>query len=219
MCIRDSDWTGATAFIPAHVRALAASDPVTVQEELRMLAVASRPDIRQARASVVRAEEAQQLELRRTLPLSEVQLSVAARETDPGGPSPAPQVAALVAVSAPIPTFDQNAGNRMRARAQADAARAQLIRVERAAALEVGAAWLDWQRAREALEKFARPAVTAREQALDGTRRLLTAGLAGLLDVIAAQRDLLASRRALAQAERDAAVAAWRLGMAAGTSL
>jgi len=169
----------------------------------------ARPDLRAARATLQRATEQGRLEARRAFPLAELQLIGGVRIADPG-------VGGLLAFGAPLPLFDHNDGPRTAAAAQILSARSALTLLERQAAVEVLSAERDHRGASDALLRFVRPQVALRETALRGARRLLAEGMAPLLDVVAAQRDLLASRRALAQAEHDVALAVFRLGIALG---
>lgn len=170
---------------------------------------AARPDLRAARAQLQRATEQQRLEARRALPLAELQLVSGVRLTETG-------VGGLIAFSVPLPLFDHNAGPRAAAAAQAASARASLVIAERQLALDLATAEREVQGARDALIRFVRPLVNLRQSALTGARRLFAEGMATLLDVVTAQRDLLAAQRALAQAEREASLSAFRLRVACG---
>ena len=89
---------------------------------------------------------------------------------------------------------------------------------ERQLALDLMTALRDLSGAHDTRIRFAGPLVRLRESNLTGARRLLTEGMSPLLDVVTAQRDLIAAQRALAQAEHDAALAAFRLRIALGGS-
>lgn len=178
-------------------------------EELRALALAGRPDLLAARAALARALAQEALAARRAVPLHEVVVAVGARVS-------ALQVGGVVQVALPLPFFDRQQGPRQQSAAQVEAARAGLLAAERQADLELRSALLDWRGARRALVAQARPLVAAREAARAAARRQLEAGVAGLVDVLLAERDLLAARRALAQAQRDVAVAAWLFALALG---
>lgn len=170
---------------------------------------AARPDLRAARAQLQRATEQQRLETRRAFPLADLQLVGGVRLTETG-------VGGLIAFSVPLPLFDHNAGPRAAAAAQAASARAGLAIAERQLALDLATAERELHGARDALIRFVRPLVNLRGSTLTGARRLFAEGMATLLDVVTAQRDLLAAQRALAQAERDASLAAFRLRIARG---
>jgi outer membrane protein TolC len=204
------DWSGGSLPLPVSVRAFMAQPEgqlESVRPALRAMALRQRPELRQAAAELRQAEEQRQAELRRTIPLADLQVSVAARITAVG-------TGALVAASAPVSIFDWNQGPRRRALAQNEIARAAQMRSERQVLLDVDSALLDWQRANQALGHRVRPLVQARELALAATRRQFQAGVVSLLDVITAQRDLLAARRLETQSSYESALALLQLAMA-----
>lgn len=167
----------------------------------------NRPDLRSAQATLDRARLQLQLEARRQVPLADLQLVAGARVSAAG-------TGGLLALSLPVPLFDHNAGPLLAARAQVEAARAALVLRERQIAHELASAEREWQGARDALTRLARPLVLLREQAQHAAERQFAEGMLSLLDAITAQRDRLAAERSLAQAERDASVAAWELRIA-----
>ena len=189
--------------LPPAARALAEADgdapPGLVAD-----ALAGRPDLRAARALLRRSEEEAAAEARRMVPLQDVLVGVGVRATHG-------QVGGVVQVAAPVPLFDRNQGRRQGAEARVVAARAALRDAEQRAALEIESARVELRGARRALRDHVRPLVAAREAAREATQRQFRAGVVGLIDLLTAERDLLAARRALAQAERDAAAAAWSL--------
>ena len=123
-------------------------------------------------------------------------------------------VGGLVALSVPVPLFDHNAGPLLATRAQTQAAQAALVLSRRQAALEIRRAERERQGAQDALTRIARPLVPLREQALWAAQRQFAEGTVPLIEVVTAQRDLLAAERALAMAEREAESAAWELRLA-----
>jgi outer membrane protein TolC len=182
-----------------------APDPESLLERARAL----RPDLRAARAAVQRALDQRGLEARRAFPLADWQLTGGVRVTSAG-------VGGLLAVGGPLPLFDHNGGARTAAAAQALSARAVLTLLERQLALDLTSAARDLEGAADALRRFARPQVVLREATLRGARRLLAEGVATPLEVITAQRDLVAAQRVLAQVEHDLSAAAFRLRIAQG---
>lgn len=170
-------------------------------------ALTRRPDLRAAQAALDRARMQQELEARRQVPLADLQLVAGARESAAG-------VGGLVALSVPVPLSDHNAGPLLAARAQREAAQAALVLSRRQAALDLRRAEREWRGAQEALVRIARPLVPLREQALWAAQRQFAEGTVPLIEVVTAQRDLLAAERALAAAEREAALAAWELRLA-----
>lgn len=204
-----ADWSGGVALLPPRVRAIVEqSSPTSDRDrlELHALALQQRPDLRQAIAEQHQSAAQRQLEQRRTIPLADVQLSIAARVTPLG-------VGALVSASTPVPLFDWNQGPRRRAAAQLEISHALQIRTERQIRLEVDSALLELQQTRQALTGRLRPVVAAREAILAVMRRQFLAGTVALSDVIVAHRDLLAAQRVEAQGTYDAALALWQLAM------
>lgn len=203
------DWSAAATLLPPRVRDLV-EQPTQISDrdrrELHSLALQHRPDLRQAVAEQRQAEEGRRLEQRRTLPLADVQLALAARITPLG-------VGALVSASTPIPLFDWNQGPRLRAAAQVEIGQALPIRAERQIRLEVDSALLEAQQHSQALTRSLRPVTAAREVVLAAVRRQFQAGTVALPDVIAAHRELLAARRSEAQGTYDAALALWQLAL------
>jgi cobalt-zinc-cadmium efflux system outer membrane protein len=181
---------------------------LTPGDEAALLAQAllARPDLLQSRAEQRQTQAQADGETRRSIPLSDLQVMIGARQGPVG-------VGGLISVSMPLPIFDQNRGQRLRAAAQHDAAQAMLNQRERQIALEVQSALVNLRSAQIALEKQARPLVIARREALLLTQRQFAGGLISLLELITAQRDLQTAQRSLAQAERDAALATWLLAL------
>lgn len=185
------------------------SEP-TLEPAARIASARSvRPDLRAARAALAQAHEHERLEARRAIPIAELQVIGGVRIAAPG-------VGGLLALSLPLPLFDHNAGSRTAAAAQVQSARAAWTILERQVAAELLAAEREHQSASEALLRIARPQVSLRESTLRGARRLFAEGMASLLDVVAAQRDLLAAYRSLAEAEHDVALSAFRLRLMQG---
>ncbi len=167
-------------------------------------ALASRPDVRRAEADQRAAELARDLEERRAAPLAGVVVGAGIRE-GPNG------VGGYLGASFPLPLFDRNEGRRARAGADLRAAAAETERARRRVALEVEGALVAWQRARASLDAYAEPSARARDHALEEVRRRLASGDVDYLDLLSAERDALAARRALVEARRDVAVERWRL--------
>lgn len=188
-------------------RVLDLEAPADAQQHFEVLlskAHATRPDLRAAHALLQRTLEQQGLEQRRVVPLADLQLAGGIRQMATG-------VGGVITIAMPLPIFDHNRGPRAAAQAAVETARATIRSIERQVALELATALRDWRGAQEALVGIARPAIELRTQALSAAQRQFAEGVVPLLEVITAQRDLLASQRSLAQAECDAGLAAWRL--------
>lgn len=194
--------------LPAELGLPGLTRPERVQR-LVQAAVAARPDLRQAEAAVRQADAVLSFERRRTLPLADVLITGGVRVSPPG-------LGGFVAATVPLPLLDFNQGPRRRALAAVQGAAAEREAARRRVALEVETALTACEGARRALAEIVRPLVATRERVLVRTRGLFVGGEVGFLDLLTAQRDLLAARRALVQAERDAALERWRLIQAVG---
>ena len=145
----------------------------------------------------------------RSVPLFDLQASVGARISNLG-----PGV--VVALSTPLPLVDFGTGPRLRAQALLLQAKANQLRSERQVQLDIASSFHLWQRSTDILHQHARPLCDARKQALIATEKQFAAGITSLLELITAQRDLLAAQRAEASAQRDVEVSLWQLHMALG---
>lgn len=187
--------------------ALALQGLETLSAEQGGVPLSARPDLRAAHAALERAHAQRELEARRQVPLADLQLVAGARESTAGA-------GGLLALSVPVPLFDHNAGPLQLARAQVEAARAALTLSTRQVALEFRRTEREWEGARDSLSQTARPAVLLRERALEAAQRQFAEGLVPMIEVVSAQRDLLAAERTRALAEHDAALAAWEYRLA-----
>ena len=120
-----------------------------------------------------------------------------------------------VRAKVPLFTGGLNRSRIREARALHDSARAQVVEAERRAEAEVTAAWEQLIAARMTIES-ASAQVSANELALEGVRREAQVGTRTTLDVLDAEQELLNAEVRLANAERDARVAAFSLLAAAG---
>jgi cobalt-zinc-cadmium efflux system outer membrane protein len=178
-------------------------------ESLVARALENRPDVRESEATALKATKALSLEERKTIPLAEWQVA--------GGASQGPEgYGAIFNLQATLPVFDWNGGNKTRARAELESALVDLAKTRRAVGFEVESALVAFSHSRETLEQFARPIRDAREEDLEASRKLFAAGEVSYVDLLQAQRDAVAARRALVDAEKDAALARHRLLIALG---
>ena len=196
--------------LSAELQAALTGDDADSSRLLQQLAQNRRPDLQQASAEQKQAEKLQQLSTIRSIPFVDLQLTGGVRVSAAG-------VGGVVGISAPLPLLDFNQGPRQRAQAQVLAARAAYVRVDRQARLEIESSYADWQQTRHALQMFAQPVVDARAQIVRATQQQLTEGVASVLDVILAQRELLAAQKVRAQVIRDAQLARWQLAVAIDT--
>ena len=178
-------------------------------ESLVARALEGRPDVRESEAAALKATKALSLEERKALPLTDWQVA--------GGASEGPEgYGAIFNLQATLPIFDLNGGNKTRARAELESALTDLEKTRRTVAFEVESALVSFCRARDSLEQFAVPIRDARQENLDASRRLFTAGEVSYVDLLQAQRDAVAARRGLVDAEKESALARWRLVIALG---
>ena len=196
--------------LPAELQAALAAEHADASRLLLQRAQNRRPDLQQASAELKQAEELQHLAALRTIPFVDLQLTGGVRVSTAG-------VGGLVGISAPLPLLDFNQGPRLRAQAQVLAARAAYVRVDRQVRLEIESSYVDWQQTRHSLQQFAQPVVDARAQIVRATQQQLIEGVASVLDVILAQRELLAAQKVRAQVIHDAQVARWQLAVATDT--
>lgn len=196
--------------LPTELQAALAAEHVDSARLLLQLAQNRRPDLQQASAELKQAEELQHLAALRTIPFVDLQLTGGVRVSAAG-------VGGVVGVSAPLPLLDFNQGPRQRAQAQVMSARAAYLRVDRQVHLEIETSYADWQQTRHALQQFAQPVVEARAQIVRATQQQQVEGVASVLDVILAQRELLAAQKVRAQVIHDAQVARWQLAVATDT--
>lgn len=168
-----------------------------------------RPDLRQAALDIQYAEATIRLAKLRSVPLFDLQASVGARISNLG-------TGVVVALSTPLPLVDFGIGPRLRAQALLLQAKANQLRSERQVQLDIASSYHLWQRSTDILHQHARPLCDARKQALTATEKQFAAGITSLLELITAQRDLLAAQRAEANAQRDVEASLWQLHMALG---
>lgn len=196
--------------LPAELQAALVAEHADSSRMLLFLAQNRRPDLQQASAELKQAEELQHLAALRTIPFVDLQLTGGVRVSTAG-------VGGVVGISTALPLLDFNQGPRLRAQAQVLAARAAYVRVDRLVRLEIASSYVDWQQTRHALRQFAQPVVDARAKIVRATQQQLIEGVASVLDVILAQRELLAAQKVRAQVIHDAQVARWQLAVATDT--
>lgn len=175
---------------------------------LRARALEARPDLQAARAQMERGAASAALEERRALPLEQLTASVGLRQSAHTG--------GFFGLSLPLPLFDRNQSARERARADEVRAATHLALARRAAELELEASLTAWTHSSQVLRDLRLPLVAEREALLAATRRQVETGDLSPLDLLTSQRDAIDARRALIQAELEAALAGERLRAALG---
>lgn len=170
-------------------------------------ALVHQPTLLQHQAAQRQGAELTRLSTLRTLPLLDLQVAGGVRVAALG-------VGGVVALTGTLPLLDWNVGPRHRAQAQGLRAQARGLEAERQLALEVERSYRDFLQAHKLQAQRVQPLCELRTRVLAAVRKQFAEGVASLLDVVTAQRDLLAVQRVLHQLERDALVARWRLAVA-----
>ncbi|QBF28195.1 TolC family protein [Pseudomonas tructae] len=117
----------------------------------------------------------------------------------------------VVGLSLPIPLFDRNQGNVLAAARRADQARDQRNGAELRLRSEVIQALTQWSTAAQEVQTFDRSILPAAQQALDAATRGFERGKFAFLDVLDAQRTLVAARLQYLQAQAQSSEARARL--------
>lgn len=117
----------------------------------------------------------------------------------------------VVGLSMPIPLFDRNQGNVLAAARRADQARDQRNGAELRLRSEVIQALTQWSTAVQEVQTFDRAILPSAQQALDAATRGFERGKFAFLDVLDAQRTLVAARLQYLQAQAQGSEARVRL--------
>ncbi|UVL23327.1 TolC family protein [Pseudomonas donghuensis] len=117
----------------------------------------------------------------------------------------------VVGLSVPIPLFDRNQGNVLAAARRADQARDQRNGAELRLRSEVVQALTQWSTAAQEVQTFERSILPSAQQALDAATRGFERGKFAFLDVLDAQRTLVAARLQYLQAQAQSSEARVRL--------
>ncbi|MGH8467133.1 MAG: TolC family protein [Pseudomonas sp.] len=162
------------------------------------------PDMRLARVQIGQREAA--LDLARTQRIPDLTVSVGSQysETDR-------ERINVVGVSLPIPLFDRNQGNVLAAARRADQARDQRNGAELRLRTEVIQALAQWATSAQEVQAFDRSILPSAQQALDAATRGFERGKFAFLDVLDAQRTLVAARLQYLEAQAQRSEAQVRL--------
>ncbi|MNT28226.1 Cobalt-zinc-cadmium resistance protein CzcC precursor [compost metagenome] len=117
----------------------------------------------------------------------------------------------VVGLSLPIPLFDRNQGNILAAARRADQARDQRNGAELRLRSEVIQALAQWSTAAQEVQDFDRSILPSAQQAVDAATRGFERGKFAFLDVLDAQRTLVAARLQYLQAQAQRSEARVRL--------
>ncbi|WP_156905608.1 TolC family protein [Pseudomonas vranovensis] len=196
--------TGAPMARFSRVEGLDDNDAVVPGRNQLLERLEHTPDLRLARLQIDQREAA--LDLARTQRIPDLTVSVGSQysETDR-------ERINVVGVSVPIPLFDRNQGNVLSAARRADQARDQRNGAELRLRSEVIQALAQWGTAEQEVQSFDRSILPSAQQALDAATRGFERGKFAFLDVLDAQRTLVAARLQYLQAQAQRSDARVRL--------
>lgn len=174
----------------------------------------ARPDVQAAQARIAAAEKNR--DLARALRTRDITAGVQF-ERYPGGD---PRNSAGVSISVPLFTRYYYDGEIRRAEVDYEAARDNLQRVRALAAAEIRKAASEVASSSERVQRLRDVLLGAAEKAAQGAEFAYSRGAIGVMDVLDARRQLIATRlEALAvQADHARALAAWRAALALATA-
>lgn len=197
---------------------LAAGHPTEAMESfdsLRERALANRPELRAAEAKVTAADRATDV-ARAWLPDPEVMVRA---RTVKGSGDPISEYDTGIAIS--VPWFNRGkyrAGVRESQRRR-EAAELDVAALRSQTVAELRDAWIKFQAANRATALYEDNILPLAERSLDASRTGLDSGKSGILELVAAQRNLREVRNALAAARADRARAVAVLGAMTGQTL
>lgn len=196
--------TGAPMATFGRVESKGSEDPDLPSRTLLLERLEQTPDMRLARGQIDQRDAA--LDLARTQRIPDLTVSVGSQysETDR-------ERVNVVGVSLPIPLFDRNQGNVLAAARRADQARDQRNGAELRLRTEVVQALAQWSTAAQEVQDFDRSILPSAQQAVDAATRGFERGKFAFLDVLDAQRTLIAARLQYLQAQAQRSEARVRL--------
>lgn len=162
------------------------------------------PDMRLARTQIDQRDAA--LDLARANRIPDLTVSVGSQYSETER-----ERVNVVGVSLPIPLFDRNQGNVLAAARRADQARDQRNGAELRLRSEVIQALAQWSTAAQEVQDFDRSILPSAQQAVDAATRGFERGKFAFLDVLDAQRTLVAARLQYLQAQAQRSEARVRL--------
>ncbi|MDD2047867.1 TolC family protein [Pseudomonas putida] len=162
------------------------------------------PDMRLARTQIDQTDAA--LNLARTQRIPDLTVSVGSQYDEAER-----ERVNVVGLSLPIPLFDRNQGNILAAARRADQARDQRNGAELRLRSEVIQALAQWSTAAQEVQDFDRAILPSAQQAVDAATRGFERGKFAFLDVLDAQRTLVAARLQYLQAQAQRSEARVRL--------
>ncbi|TDF81702.1 TolC family protein [Pseudomonas sp. H9] len=196
--------TGAPLAEFSRVDSAGSEDPALPSRTLLLERLEQTPDMRLARVQIDQQEA--ELSLARTQRIPDLTVSVGSQysETDR-------ERINVVGVSLPIPLFDRNQGNILAAARRADQARDQRNGAELRLRSEVVQALAQWNTASQEVRDFDRSILPSAQNAVDAATRGFERGKFAFLDVLDAQRTLVAARLQYLEAQAQRSEARVRL--------
>ncbi|RWU22382.1 type I secretion protein TolC [Pseudomonas alkylphenolica] len=196
--------TGAPTATFSRVDGVGSEDPDLPSRTQLMQRLEQTPDMRLARVQIDQRDAA--LDLARTQRIPDLTVSVGSQYSETER-----ERVNVVGVSLPIPLFDRNQGNVLAAARRADQARDQRNGAELRLRSEVIQALAQWRTAAQEVEDFDRSILPSAQQAVDAATRGFERGKFAFLDVLDAQRTLVAARLQYLQAQAQRSEARVRL--------
>ncbi|WP_422417884.1 TolC family protein [Pseudomonas sp. GZD-222] len=196
--------TGAPMAEFSRVESVGNKEPEVPSRTRLLERLEQTPDMRLARTQIDQTDAA--LNLARTQRIPDLTVSVGSQysETDR-------ERVNVVGLSLPIPLFDRNQGNILAAARRADQARDQRNGAELRLRSEVVQALAQWSTAAQEVRDFDRSILPSAQQAVDAATRGFERGKFAFLDVLDAQRTLVAARLQYLQAQAQRSEARVRL--------
>ncbi|HWD33915.1 MAG TPA: TolC family protein [Pseudomonas sp.] len=196
--------TGAPVADFSRVESVGNEEPSVPSRTQLLERLEQTPDMRLARTQIDQTDAA--LNLARTQRIPDLTVSVGSQysETDR-------ERVNVVGLSLPIPLFDRNQGNILAAARRADQARDQRNGAELRLRSEVIQALAQWSTAAQEVQDFDRSILPSAQQAVDAATRGFERGKFAFLDVLDAQRTLVAARLQYLQAQAQRSEARVRL--------
>ncbi|WP_442112474.1 TolC family protein [Pseudomonas sp. NUPR-001] len=196
--------TGAPMAQFSRVDSIGSEDPAVPSRTQLLERLEQTPDMRLALVQIDQQEAS--LNLARTQRIPDLTVSVGSQYSETER-----ERINVVGVSLPIPLFDRNQGNILAAARRADQARDQRNGAELRLRSEVVQALAQWNTANQEVQDFDRSILPSAQNAVDAATRGFERGKFAFLDVLDAQRTLVAARLQYLQAQAQRSEARVRL--------
>ncbi|WP_342624399.1 TolC family protein [Pseudomonas alkylphenolica] len=196
--------TGAPMAEFSRVESVGKQEPDVPSRTQLLERLEQTPDMRLARTQIDQTDAA--LKLARTQRIPDLTVSVGSQYDEAER-----ERVNVVGLSLPIPLFDRNQGNILAAARRADQARDQRNGAELRLRSEVIQALTQWSTAAQEVQDFDRSILPSAQQAVDAATRGFERGKFAFLDVLDAQRTLVAARLQYLQAQAQRSEARVRL--------